>query len=298
MQHLLSLNSSSNVEKICELTNNVCSISFCNTLGLIFFSDIELNSIFVVDLSGKIALWRNDGILNPKSICMDENHKRMFYEDNENIFVGCWLNNKNYFDVLARPSREWFKPLHTKRTYSLEKFQRMRHFCFCDKLKNIISTIGNKNIVVVIDNSGNHRKLIGSGRQEFSMSPDCFLVSMNNPTGIAYLSSKLIVVSDTNNHVLRIFDLKDKIKENGVIGVPLSDGIKDDNFTKAKFRFPSEMCSFKNTLYVVDGEENNRVRKINMDNKKVETAYETKNSISSISCSSDKLFLLEQTNES
>lgn len=293
MQNLFSL-TPSGIENICELSDEVNSIAFCNILDGLFFTDMERHAIVFVNFKGQMQLWRNDAIENPKGICMNENHSKMFYEDNKNIFTGCWIKGKNYFNVLGKNSKDYFNPIQVKRARSLDQIQRMRHFCFCDHIQSIVATMCAKNSILYIDSSGKHKTMIGSGRKDFCMSNDRALIAMNNPTGITYLpKSKDVVVSDTNNHVVRRFCMGSKSIEREVIGQPTKQGCEDSDFSKSLFSFPSELCSFNDKLYVIDGEKNKLIRKIDLVNNKVETVYKTEKKINSISCSDDTLFILE-----
>jgi hypothetical protein len=296
MQNIISLNlSGKSHETIGSLSDSTCSIVFCETVNGLFFSDIEQNTISILRLdSNNIDPWVDGDVLHPKGVYVDKTHKRMFFDDDKYVFDGYWTNG-SHISLLGKSTATWFKPIQEKRTSDANHLQRKKHFCYCDAFQNAIVAVSNKNRVYRVDRHGAHHPMLASGKQGFCVASTPQLIEMNNPTGVLYLPEKeIICVADTNNHIIRQFGINRTVTEMKIIGVPLSDGCKNDILCKSTFQYPSEICCINDVLYVVDGKGSNFIRKINLANDCVSTLYQSGNFITSITCSSDHMFILQK----
>lgn len=278
---------------LCDLPDTICSIAFCKIINSVFFSDMQQNTISIFNVNDQtISPWINGHTSAPKGIYMNEKHDCMFFDDDVDVFNGYWIGNRSHVSLLGKSAMLWLKPVQERRTTSSNHLQRKKHFCYCDYYKNAVVVGGDKNRVYRVDRRGVHKDIIGSGKQGFCLGSTPQAIELNNPMGVVYMPfSKTIAVADTNNHVVRFFNIQNTITELSLAGMPLQSGCVDDVLSKATFSHPSELCACNNKLYVIDGCDCSLLREIDLDAQKVTTIHQTP-FITSITCSDDKIFFL------
>jgi hypothetical protein len=253
----------------------------------------------MINLStGEIVLYKNDRIQHPKCIFLNNDHHLLFFEDNENGFSGFEVISGRVF---SRSGYYTISELGLFQSERNEKSKNKNEYIhssdcsdFIDEKNVILTSISRKNAIFQIDDSGKISKIIGSGKQEFCTSSNSKNCSFNFPTGIIYVEKfKEVWISDTNNNVLRRFSLNDW-KENGLIGIPTKSGTVDGKFSLAMFDKPTELCSFEDSVFVLD-KQATLVRKIDAPNKLVSTVFKNESFIKSISCDKNNLYFVDQT---
>lgn len=238
-------------------------------------------------------LYKEDDIVNPGSICLNKNHTSVFFEDDFGGISGFTVDGI----VMGMTGYSAKEDLKSSKNYSdtsrnnVVNTQKVNRISYIDKENIVVIAVPRKNIIRYLNNNGQLKKMIGSGKPDFALSGNIFNMAFNMPTSLVYWNKqdKLLIV-DSNNHVVRTFRKDGEWKERETIGIPLSEGHLDDKISQAKFSCPSEVCCFENNVFVVDG-SGTRVRKVDMDG--VTTVYQTNDIIKSISCDSDNLYVLE-----
>lgn len=278
------------IEKIFNTENFIFSIAFCKETNGIFYSDMNQNGIMMLSLpDGDVRLWRAHNIIAPKSICLNKDHTVVFFEDNNNGVSAFGIDGSIFTRMgsYAHLDLEFYQNKRNtlfKNLTEKEKFYKVNCMTYIDELDYIAISIYYKNIINYIDKTGQMYKAIGNGRKDFCPSSNPSSVAFNHPTGLVFIDYLgELFVSDTDNHIIRRFSVKNNWKENKIVGMPLKDGDKDDVLVKSTFKFPSELCCFEKNIFVID-DCGNKIRKIDLDKNKVSTIYKTKNFIKSITC--------------
>jgi hypothetical protein len=292
----LSLNGNS-VETLFESEDFVFSIAFCKATNGVFYSNFSENNISMFDLGTKdVILYKKGDTLSPKSICLSENHEKLFFEDSNDGISGFYVKSAlvfsrtNCYSILEIESHQNSRNVISQDPTDM----RTKANCieYLDDSNRVLISRHKKHSIDYIEDSGKIYRFIGSGKPDFCSSTNPLNVSFNCPTGLGVIDfASELWVADTNNHIVRCFSKNNKWKELRKIGVPTKEGEQDGCFNKALFRFPSEICNFDRNIFVIDN--GNKIRKIDAGNHSVSTFYSTDNFIKSITCDQENVYWVE-----
>jgi len=282
-------------EKLLEIEDFIFSIAFCKITNGIFYSNFTSNNISMFSLDKKeIILYKEDNVVSPKSICLNKDHGRLFFEDNNDGISGFYIKNGLVFSWTGHYSKLEIESQQNSRNAMSKSPEDTRNKVNCmeyiDELKKVFISRSNKNSIDYIDDSGKLYKFIGSGKPDFCSSTHLSNVSFNCPTSLSFINNELFV-ADTNNHIVRRFNKNNEWKESKTIGVPTKEGNKDGDFNKSNFKYPTEICNFNKNIFIID--DGNKIRKIDMDKNEVKTIHLTSNLIKSITCDEDNIYWTE-----
>ena len=290
----LSLKDNS-IETLLDTNDFIFSIAFCKETNGIFYSNFSRNNISMFDLNKKnVVLYKEEDILSPKSVCLSNNHDRVFYEDDNNGISGFYIKSTlvfswaGHYAKLSMDSQQNFR--NTTSNDLADTKVKTNCITYADDLNIIFMSKCKKNSIDFIDSSGKNYKFIGSGKQDFSSSTEISNVSFNCPTSLCFTNNNLFV-ADTNNHVIRCFSGSNKWKELPIVGIPNKEGKQDGNCNKSTFRFPTEICNFDKNMFIID--DGVKIRKIDVDKNEVKTMHSTKGLIKSITCDSENVYWTE-----
>jgi sugar lactone lactonase YvrE len=280
-------------EVLMETDDFIFSIAFSKQTNGIFYSNFTKNNISMFDLDKKDAiLYKEDNVLSPKSICLNEDHNRLFFEDNNDGISGFYIKSALVFSWTGHYSKLEIESQQNSRNIISKDPIEMRTKVNCieyiDDSNRLFISRYKKHSIDYIDDSGKIYKFMGSGKPDFCSSTNPSNISFNCPTGLCFVSNELFV-ADTNNHIIRRFSKNNEWKELPIIGIPTKEGEQDGD--KATFRFPTEICNFNKNIFIIDN--GNKIRKIDIDKKEVKTVYSTVNFIKSITCDQDNIYWTE-----
>jgi len=284
-------------ETLLETEDCIFSIAFCKETNGIFYSNFTKNNISMFALDKKdVVLYKEDNIMCPKSICFNEDHTRLFYEDNADGISGFYVKNALVFSWTAYGSGGGIESQQDLRNIISKDFVDMKTKVNCidyvDDLEMVFISRCKKHSVDCINNFGRICKLIGSGKADFCSSTNPLNVSFNCPTGLCFVAStNELFVADTNNHILRHFSKNNGWKELQIIGIPTQEGSRDGKCADATFRFPSEICNFGENIFIID--DGNKIRRIDANKNEVTTVRSTGNFIKSVTCDKDSVYWAE-----
>jgi len=79
-------------EVLLETDDFIFSIAFSKETNGIFYSNFTKNNISMFDINKKdVVLYKEDNVLSPKSICLNKDHGRLFFEDNNDGISGFYI---------------------------------------------------------------------------------------------------------------------------------------------------------------------------------------------------------------
>jgi len=280
-------------EVLLETDDFIFSIAFSKETNGIFYSNFTKNNISMFGIDKKnVVLYKEDNVLCPKSICLNKDHGRLFFEDNNDGISGFYIKNALVFSWIGYYSKLEIESQQNSRDAISKDPIDMRTKVNCieyvDDLNRVLISRYKKHSIDFIDDSGKIYKFMGSGKPDFCSSTNLLSVSFNCPTGLCFVRDELFV-ADTNNHIIRHFSKNNEWKELATIGIPTKEGEQDGD--RATFRYPTEICNFDKNIFVIDN--SNKIRKIDIDKNEVKTVYLTNNFIKSITCDQENVYWTE-----
>jgi len=280
-------------EVLMETDDFIFSIAFSKETNGIFYSNFTKNNISMFDLNKKdIVLYKEDNVLSPKSICLNKDHSRLFFEDNNDGISGFYIKSALVFSWTGYYSKiEIESQQNSRNTISKDPIEmRTKVNCieYIDDSNRLFISRYKKYSIDYIDDSGKIYKFMGSGKPDFCSSTNPSNISFNCPTGLCFIGNNLFV-ADTNNHIIRCFSKDNEWKEMSMIGIPTKDGEQDGD--RATFRYPTEMCNFDKNMFIIDN--GNKIRKIDIDKNEVKTVCSTNSFIKSITCDQEYIYWTE-----
>jgi len=280
-------------EVLLETDDFIFSIAFSKETNGIFYSNFTKNNISMFDINKKdVVLYKEDNVLSPKSICLNKDHGRLFFEDNNDGISGFYIKNALVFSWTSYYSKLEIESQQKSRNATSKDPIGMRTKVNCieyvDDLNRVLISRCKKHSIDCVDDSGKIYKFIGSGKPDLCSSTNLSSVSFNCPTGLCFVNDELFV-ADTNNHIIRRFSKSNEWKEFPTIGIPTKEGEQDGSCNKSTFRFPTEICNFDKNIFIID--DGSKIRKI--DGNEVVTVYSTLNFIKSITCDQENIYWTE-----
>jgi hypothetical protein len=134
---------------------------------------------------------------------------------------------------------------------------------------------------------------MGGNRSGFTVATPLKSSLLSSPSGVAWdEKAEAVLVSDSGNCVVRVFDILRSSGKHSVIGHPASRSIKDGSLDKASFALPSCIRSRSGRTVLVDGSV--AIREIDFAGKAVRTLHASERKIHSVSLDNDgQVYFLE-----
>ena len=201
MSTLKKINLKDNRESILFATEDfIFSIVFCKQTNGIFYSNFSNNNISLYSLNeNKSILYKEDNVVRPKSVCLDKNHERVFYEDDNGGISGFHAIYHSVFSWASYSSIREIQPLQNSRniisTELHELINKVNCIEYIDDLNIVLVLKNYKNSIDCIYSSGRIGKFMGNSKPDFCLSNNLLNISLNSPSSLhmSYYNNELLV---------------------------------------------------------------------------------------------------------
>ena len=170
--------------------------------------------------------------------------------------------------------------------------ERINGLCFSQMHGGLLLAFPQRNYIYFLGHDSLVSAIIGNGKRGFSIATGRAGM-LNAPSGVA-CNQRLMIISDTGNHILREYLPTNWLSNGRLVGHPQEAGHRDGERHLARLQNPSEICINYSTLFFVDNQT--YLRSADLDNFNVTTHYQSSGRIFAIASGErNDIFFTEET---